>query len=308
MPAAALARHRFTELHTVPVTLTLGSYTATFLGWGFIPPKRWRNEPHIHTFFEVCYAFTGAGMFHLPDQQLPIRAGEVFIARPGVAHQILARPTRPLGIYFWSYTLVSTEGAAGDPVIDGLLRDFLDSPQAISHRVPGMEATLRLLTEEVVRKEPGYQRIIRELCAKLLLDTARASVGPPRAGEPTSATALPPEQQLVERARHYIQDNLGRALSAHDISQQTGLSERHFSRIFRQVTGSSPMAYLSERRIEAAGQLLVSGVPIKEIASRLGYSDVRYFTTVFRQATGLPPANFRAHQGTRFANPAHDVR
>jgi AraC-like DNA-binding protein len=301
------ARNRFVELQAIPLTVNLGSFRARFIGWGFIQPSQWRNRLHTHSFFEICYAFSGSGVFNMMGKSLPIRRGDVFIAGPREAHEIIGSTTRPMGIYFWSYTLVPGEGT-GDAVIDGLLRDFLDKRQVVSRRVPGMEDTLRLLTEEITRKEPGYQSIIIGLCTKLILDTARAALGAPRAGETLPADALPAERQLIDRARRYMQDNIGRALSCHDISQQTGLSERHFTRIFRQATGRSPMAYLGERRIETAGQLLLTGMSIKEIATRMGYSDVRYFTTVFREATGMPPAHFRAHHGTTFVDPAHDPR
>lgn len=307
MPSPAPVRARLTELPQPRFQLTLGSFQAEFLHWGHIGPTPWRNHLHTHSFFEICYAYAGQGVFRMLGTAYPVRAGEVFIAKPGEEHEILAENDDPLAIWFWAYTLAPGPGEP-DPVVDALLRDFLDSRTWVSARVPGMGRTLELLNEEAERQEPGYRGVVAGLTTKLLLDTARA-ICPPRPGEPVPEGAQPRERVLVERVRRYIHDNLARPLAMVDLASQVGLSERHLTRLFHRVTGHAPMAYLTERRMEAAGQLLLSGMPIKEIAPRVGYPDVRYFTTVFRQAMGLPPAAYRAQGGTlRQKRPRADLR
>jgi len=296
---SGVGREDSIKLNGIPVRLQLGSFAAEIHSWGYIPPSQWRNWLHTHTFFEICYAYAGRGTFRMQGQSMRVSAGDVFIAKPGEEHEIIGDRTHPLGIYFWSHTLVPG-AATEDAVIDPLLRDFLDSRSWVSRRVPGMRHTLELLTEEAVRREPGYQAVIAGLARKLILDTARAAVGAARAGESMPVVGQSAETALIERARRYLQDNLARAISLRDVAAQTGLSERHFSRLFRRVTGHSPMEYLTERRMEKAGQLLLSGMPIKQIAPKVGISDVRYFTTVFRQATGLPPALYRSQGGTHW--------
>jgi AraC family L-rhamnose operon transcriptional activator RhaR len=284
---------RWTALGGIPIRFRLGSYAVQFRGFGFIRPSQWKNEPHQHAFFEICYAYAGRGRFRMLGSEHQVRRGEVFIAKPGENHQIVSSEQERLGICFWSYTLTRDAGGGPDSEIDGLLRDFLESRQWVSSRVPGMRRTIELLIEEAVRAEAGNSAAINGLAAKLVLDTARAGVELRRA-----APGQEPERGVVERARGFILDNLARPLAVGEIAAQVGLSERHLTRLFRRVTGRSPMGYLAQRRVEAASQLLVQGVPIKEVAARLGFSGVRYFTTVFRRAIGAPPAKFRARGGT----------
>jgi AraC-like DNA-binding protein len=62
-------------------------------------------------------------------------------------------------------------------------------------------------------------------------------------------------------------------------------------------------------RLAAAAQLLLDpALPIKAVAKRAGFPDVRYFTTVFRKYAGLPPGAYRTQGGTRFHDPARDNR
>ena len=105
------SQHHFTDLNKLPISIRLGSYTGEFLYWGYFPAEYWRNYWHLHSFFEVCYAFQGSGLFRIHSQEFPIAAGDLFIARPGEPHEIISSLTDPLGIYFWSYTLLPTARA-----------------------------------------------------------------------------------------------------------------------------------------------------------------------------------------------------
>lgn len=78
------------------------------------------------------------------------------------------------------------------------------------------------------------------------------------------------------------------------LCQDLGLSESTLRRQFRQAMGLSPHEYLIQVRVARAKELLAgTGLPLKAIARRLGYSDVYYFSRQFRQLTGLPPAGYQ---------------
>jgi AraC family L-rhamnose operon transcriptional activator RhaR len=300
-PTSTTPRSRFTDLNLLAVPLRLGSFSGEMLGWGFFEPRWWRNYLHVHSFFEICYAFEGCGTFRMLGADYPVEAGQVFVAKPGEPHEIISSDERPLGIYFWSYTLVPPGSPAAEARgIDALLHAFLTSRRWVSDRAPDMERVLLLLTEEIVARRPGYPQSIEGLVAKLLIDTARAVVDP-APGEVGDTAARNPAAIAVQRVMRYLRDNYGRPLTIRDAAAQVHLSERHISRLFRAAMGVSIMDYLTSLRIEAAGQLLLERqLSIKEVAEASGYPDVHYFTTLFRRRTGLTPASFRRQGGTRF--------
>jgi AraC family L-rhamnose operon transcriptional activator RhaR len=316
---AAVPRSRFTDLNGVDLRLRISSFAAEFLTFGFIPSAWWRNHLHQHSYFEICYAFAGRGVFRMLGREYPVRRGDVFVAKPGEEHEIISSNDDPMGIYFWSYTLrveappaptrPAPRGAGrgngtGSAEVDRLLHAFLQSGSWVSARVPGMERTLELMTEEIVRREPGFVGILEGLAGKLVLDTARAAVGEPQPGEAASPRVKDPAHALAAQAARYIRDNHGRSLSVEQVAAQVNLSSRHLARVFRRVLKQSPNEYLLHVRMEQAAQLLLDPlVPVKEIALRVGCPDVRYFTTLFRRRFGVPPAQFRARGGTKFADP-----
>ena len=72
-------------------------------------------------------------------------------------------------------------------------------------------------------------------------------------------------------------------------------------RIFTDAVGTSPVEYLTDTRIKAAKQLLensdISDNTISKICELSGYSDIGYFSKVFKKKTGLTPREYRKHNG-----------
>jgi AraC-like DNA-binding protein len=289
-------RQRFLELNSIPLKLTLGSFSSDVLHWGFIGSEWWRNYLHVHSFFEICYAFSGKGEFRICNEVHEVKAGDVFVAKPDEPHEIISSKKEPLGIYFWSYTLQSPKRQTGE--IDTLLRAFLETEERSSSDMIHMERTLELLTEEVVKREAGYGQVIQGLVIKLLLDTARAVTN---VHMPSVQIARFASDAAVDLMTRYLQDNYDRPLSIRDVVSQVRLSERHARRLFLEATGKSIKQYLTLLRLDVAKQRLLSeDVSVSEIAFAVGFSDVRHFSTTFRQTVGVTPSEFREKGGTTF--------
>ena len=73
---------------------------------------------------------------------------------------------------------------------------------------------------------------------------------------------------------------------------QLNLSRRQFHRKLKQLTGLAPNQYLKEIRLKQAYDLLQSGKTksVKEACYKVGFNDVRYFSTLFRERFGANPS------------------
>ncbi|MFO1337422.1 MAG: helix-turn-helix transcriptional regulator [Burkholderiaceae bacterium] len=80
------------------------------------------------------------------------------------------------------------------------------------------------------------------------------------------------------------------------LAEVSGVSEAHFARSFKQAFGLPPHRYLLTRRIERAAALLRdTDLPITDIAFQTGWESLGSFGRTFRDITGQPPGDLRAH-------------
>ncbi len=98
----------------------------------------------------------------------------------------------------------------------------------------------------------------------------------------------------VERAVKFIDEHFAQPLDARDLARAAGLSPSHFTRLFREWAGYSPVEYLRHVRVGKARALLADvDLSIKEVAARAGFEDAYHFSKVFHQIDGLPPSAYR---------------
>ncbi|WP_438349075.1 response regulator [Paenibacillus sp. FA6] len=105
-------------------------------------------------------------------------------------------------------------------------------------------------------------------------------------------------QMNVDKAQKYISNNYHKELSIEELSELVDLSASHFCMIFKQVSGYTFLEYLTKCRMEKAKYILKNtSVKVYQIAPLVGYQDPKYFTQVFKKATGKTPSEFRDETG-----------
>ena len=104
----------------------------------------------------------------------------------------------------------------------------------------------------------------------------------------------------TRRLDQYISDNLAAAIRTCDLAAQLKLSSSHFSHMFKQTFGITPLAYVARKRIEAArAMMLATDQPLTQIAHAHGFCDQSHFTRTFRRETGLSPLAWRQRCASR---------
>jgi AraC family transcriptional regulator, glycine betaine-responsive activator len=99
---------------------------------------------------------------------------------------------------------------------------------------------------------------------------------------------------LLSRAVRLMSKNLEDPICIADICEQIGISPRHLERLFKKLTGKSPLIYYRNMRFAAARQLVMySNRSMREIAEAIGYSSAGPFRTRYREIYGLTPEDDR---------------
>jgi transcriptional regulator GlxA family with amidase domain len=143
----------------------------------------------------------------------------------------------------------------------------------------------------LVEKLCGHELAVQ--CAKsLLLPMPRLH----QAGYSMVAVAQPHDDEPIRAIEVFLQGMFRHDVSTQALADRAGLGARTFVRRFKAATGRMPAAYLQALRIEAAkAQLERDAKPIQSISAEVGYDDVAFFRELFKRATGMTPAEYRAH-------------
>jgi len=108
-----------------------------------------------------------------------------------------------------------------------------------------------------------------------------------------SASARKMQVQLRKLVA-WLSDNLSSAITVDEMAKKVTLSGSHLRRVFRAEYGSGPAQYFQEMKMREARRLLrESGLPIKVVASELGFRDLAHFYRSFKKQAGMPPADYR---------------
>jgi AraC family transcriptional regulator len=107
-------------------------------------------------------------------------------------------------------------------------------------------------------------------------------------------STLTSHYRAIEQAIHAMRERWQEPLSLHAMAETAQLSQYHFNRVFRHITGIPPCRFLAALRIEAAKHLLLTTcLSVTDVCFEVGYNSLGTFTSHFTQSVGLSPCRLR---------------
>jgi YesN/AraC family two-component response regulator len=98
----------------------------------------------------------------------------------------------------------------------------------------------------------------------------------------------------VEKVTQYILDHYAKKITLQDLADTIQLSRSYLQVIFKEVTGTSPIEYLINVRVNKAKELIKAGCDnIREVSELCGFNDSFYFSRMFKKIEGVSPSQYR---------------
>ena len=99
---------------------------------------------------------------------------------------------------------------------------------------------------------------------------------------------------MIDQVLQYVEENYNTALSTRDIAGRFFMNTSYFSKLFHEQMGCTFSNYLINVRVEKAKMMLTqTNMKLYDIAEAVGYTNVQYFSTIFKEKEGLTPSAFR---------------
>ncbi len=204
------------------------------------------------------------------------RAGQFNLVLPASGGRYASPAVDVLGL------AVEWPVVAGEATLDAL------APLANGlHRDPVVSTLLQALWaagEAGILSDDYLTSAARMLVRRLVQVAGRQRRGPAtRRAAPLSALQL-------RRLEQFIESRQGQRLAVLQMAGVLQMDATRFGRALRAATGLSPYAYLTRWRIQRAGQQLLDGSNVTEVAHAAGYSNPSKFAAAFRRGTGSSPS------------------
>jgi AraC-like DNA-binding protein len=101
---------------------------------------------------------------------------------------------------------------------------------------------------------------------------------------------------IMLRARYLLKRDVGDSVRVADVAQGVGMAANTFRKRFAKEVGVPPAKFRAQHRLDAAKSLLAtSSMTCKEIAATAGFGSEFYFSSQFKQRTGMSPTQYRRH-------------
>lgn len=182
------------------------------------------------------------------------------------------------------------------PLLERVARELLGcSPAPALREVSGghdkqLSHLLALIHQELSAEGRGSQLFVQGLAQTLAVHLIRNYASGD--ADDKRNTALPGFK--LRRAVTYLEEHLAEPFSLAPLAEIAGMSEFHFSRLFKKATGLSPSRYFIRQRVAKAQQLLQeTDRSILAVGMAVGYSSPSHFGQVFRRETGVTPSHYR---------------
>ncbi len=158
----------------------------------------------------------------------------------------------------------------------------------------------RRVAREMADLGPGHGAMLDALARQIVIHLLRSHLTVRKSTRVELSRAGLVDRRL-RRAIEFMHDNFSRELQLEEIASAAYLSEYHFARLFKQITGVTVHVYLANIRLERARKLIVeTAYSINEIAAMVGYQSQSHFTKIFKSATGITPRAYRGrNEGMR---------
>jgi AraC-like DNA-binding protein len=109
------------------------------------------------------------------------------------------------------------------------------------------------------------------------------------------ASSQPVPNQKIEELHHHLVNLEGQMPTLIDLAKTFGMSARRLNADFTAKFRQSIYSFVTEHRLAQAHALLLADpIPMKTLATRLGYSHVNHFSAAFKKRFGYPPGSLRA--------------
>ncbi len=233
----------------------------------------WKIDKSVIDFIDITYIIKGSAQYQIEEKKYNVSAGDLLCIPTGTLRVAVSPPEDLMECYAANLQLRSLYGQDAPfpfPLVCsiGYHQDIVSLYNELNY--------------EWLRREPGHIMKSRAIFLSILHRFFELIVY-----QNDSGTI----DKRIKKVIRYITDHFNEPLTIHKVAELSGLNHVYFGALFKQSTGMTFRQYLMAIRLNQAENMLKSGeYNVNEAAQHCGFSDIFYFSKVFKASKGLPPS------------------
>lgn len=259
----------------------------------------WKVITHRHSFFEFHYVTDYYTYTTINNSEFRIEAGNFYLMPPGTYHSHRDPESGHIGFALrWEFVSGSKKDEKLDNYSHELSRIHDVLLNAHSRPIPDNAGILdnMLALLRMAGSGTGALQLQLEFC-QLIGNIAGCYAGSKVDSSVINYSFL--ENQIVNNAVKFIEENYFQDIDANDISSSVHLSYSHLARLFKEHTGDTVNHHLNKIRLDKSRRLLMcSDKTVAQIAREVGYNNDHYYCTAFKKFFGVTPGSYRHTNAT----------
>lgn len=249
---------------------------------------------HCHIHYEIYVQMSGRRYYFLKNSVYEIETGDVVLIAPGLVHKtsnVNQTPYSRLLIEFNERYLDDLSAFLGKTDIRQKLLNILSDGYLIFRSEEHKDEILERC-RFLVKSDAGNDSFDKMKCrlsvGELILDILSDTFVSGRADEISS-------RYKISEILNYINDNYNQNISLKAISEKFYLSYYYLSRLFKEVTGFTFVAYVNIIRVNNAKRLLdETDKKLETVSEFVGFGSQKQFVRAFKTLYGISPSKYRS--------------
>lgn len=238
--------------------------------------------PHAHDTFSIGAIESGSQIATLRGRREETGPGDLYLIDPGVVHD--GAP----GGEGYRYRMIYPDTKLFIDILEDVTGKAFNATPSFAGALPRDPQLAKAFHDAHITLERGAGALESDESMFSVLAAIFARYG--------STIVVPvdtKERSAVARARDYLIENFDSDIGLEELAKVAGLSRAHLIRAFRKEYHITPHAFLTDRRVLVARQLLREGRMPADVAAECGFADQAHFTRHFKSRTGITPGQFR---------------
>ena len=234
---------------------------------------RYHMQTHWHKDIEVIRVLSGRLNVHAEDNDYILNEGNCLYVPGGVTHG--AEPENCV----YECSVFSPTLLYSTPKTSSYIKSKIVSPVFFAEN-----SYVDLFFKSLCDKSDGYEFEIISLLNNIALLSYKNQ------GNNTDFNKYSAER--IKPSLVFIEQNYSGEINLTELSKQSSMSPNYFCKVFKDITGQTPIEYIATYRIDMACEMLLMGKSVTETALDCGFNDLSYFIHVFKRHKGVSPKKY----------------